>query len=205
MRERSSSGVARSSPLRARLWRLPLGPPDDTKSALAYLACMPPTSPYRSLPSERRVALIAHALQASRETHSLYIQRLVARGGGFRAVTLGTWPVDRLARQIVRMNTETAQDELDLLQLLYVELEPSIQITFLDEAGVRHERGVIAEGLEVPYADAPSVRRAALTVQDRHGAEGMHYLRTLVRYSLDAWPDLDVMVRELAERGDVER
>src|SRR5678816_2324443 len=101
-------------------------------------------SPYRSLPPERRVALVTHAVKTSREARALYVQRLSAKSG-FRPVTLQTWPVDRLAKEIVRMKAETASDELDLLHLLYVELEPAIQITFLDAAGVKHEGGAMAE------------------------------------------------------------
>lgn len=153
-------------------------------------------SPYRALGAERRVALVTQAISASRDMRALYIQRLVSRGGGFRAVTLMSWPVDRLAREVVRRNAETAQDELDLLHLLYVELEPSIQITFLDAAGVRHESGRIPEQLEPPYADADAVRRAVLAVRERHGAEGLHYLRTLTRYSAEAWPGIEVVTAE---------
>lgn len=147
-------------------------------------------SPYRSLPAERRVALVTHMLTASREGRALMIQRLVARGGGFRAVTLNQWPVDRLAKEIVRMNAQTAQDELDLLQLLYVELEPQIQITFLDAAGVRHDNGKMAEDLEPPYADAEAVRRGAAAVRAQHGEDGERYLRTLARYSSEGWPGI---------------
>jgi hypothetical protein len=154
-------------------------------------------SPYRSLPSERRLMLVTHALKAGREARALYVQRLVARGGGFRAVTLQSWPADRLAREVVRMNAESAQDELDLLQLLYVDLEPEIQIAFLDAAGVPHETGRIPDELELPYADAASVRRAAAAVRERHGADGMRYLRTLARYNRAGWPEIDAAVAEL--------
>lgn len=148
-------------------------------------------SPYRSLPAERRVALVTHMLTASREGRALMIQRLVARGGGFRAVTLNQWPVDRLAKEIVRMNAQTAQDELDLLQLLYVDLEPAIQATFLDAAGVRHDNGKMAEDLEPPYADAEAVRRGAAAVRAKHGEDGERYLRTLARYSREGWPGIE--------------
>jgi len=158
---------------------------------------MPTPSPYRSLPAERRVALVTHAVTTSRESRALYIQRLVARGGGFRAVTLQTWPVDRLAREVVRLRAENAHDELELLQLLYVELEPSIQITFLDAAGVRHEQGRMPDELDPPYADPDSVRRAAAVAVERHGADGMRYLRTLARYSRDGWPGIEAVVAEL--------
>ena len=148
-------------------------------------------TPYRSLPAARRVALITHMLTASREGRALYIQRLVARGGGFRAVTLNQWPVDRLAKEIVRMNAQTAQDELDLLQLLYVELEPQVQATFLDAAGVKHEGGRMDDSLEPPYADADGVRRGIAAVRAAHGEDGERYLRTLVRYARDAWPEIE--------------
>lgn len=154
-------------------------------------------SPYRSLPPERRIALLTHAMKASREARALYVQRLVARGGGFRAVTLQSWPVDRLARELVRMNAETPQDELDLLHLLYVELEPAVQTTFLDAAGVRHENGRMADDLEPPYASADAVRRASAEVRERHGEDGMRYLRTLARYSPDGWPGIADVVKEL--------
>ena len=158
---------------------------------------MATTSPYRSLPSAQRVALVTHAITSSRDVRELYVQRLVARGGGFRAVTLRTWPVDRLAREVVRLHAETAQDELDLLTLLYVEVDPSVQITFLDAAGVRHDQGKIPDELELPYADAASVRRAAAAVRERHGDDGMRYLRTLARYSRPAWPEIDTTLAEL--------
>ena len=152
-------------------------------------------SPYRSLPVERRVALLEHVLKSAREMRALWIQRLLeARKGGFRAVTLQSWPIDRLAREIVRAKAETPNDELDLLQLLYVELEPAIQITFLDAAGVAHDKGSMPEGLDVPYADAASVERAAAAVKDAHGEDGMRYLRTLVRYSKDGWPGIEEVV-----------
>jgi hypothetical protein len=157
-------------------------------------------TPYRSLPAERRVALVTHMLTASREGRALMIQRLVARGGGFRAVALNQWPVDRLAKEIVRMNAQTAQDELDLLQLLYVDLEPAIQITFLDAAGVKHEGGRMAEDLEPPYADADAVRRAAAAVREKHGDDGERYLRTLARYSREGWPGIEEIATPIPAR-----
>src|SRR5215203_211090 len=156
-------------------------------------------TPYRSLPPERRVALVTHAMKASKEGRELFIQRLVARGGGFRAATLRTWPVEKLAKEIVRMRAESSNDELDLLQLLYLEVDPSIQTTFLDAAGVEHENGKMLETLEPPYADADAVRRGAAAVQEKHGADGIHYLRTIERYSLDGWPGIDAVVAEIPE------
>jgi hypothetical protein len=154
-------------------------------------------SPYRSLPTERRLALVLHALTISREARALYTQRLIARGGGFRAVTLNSWPADKLAREIVRMKAEQPQDELDLLHLLYVELEPAIQITFLDAAGVAHEKGVMKEELEAPFADEAAVTRAAAAVIEQHGADGARYLHTLARYSAAGWPGIDAVVEKL--------
>jgi hypothetical protein len=151
-------------------------------------------SPYRSLPPERRAALVLHAVRSSREARLVYVQRLVARGGGFRPVTVAAWPPDRLAREVVRLNAETPQDELELLQLLYVELEPAIQTTFLDAAGVPHENGRMAEELEPPYADADAVRRGAEAVRAAHGADGERYLRALARYSRDGWPGIEELV-----------
>ena len=155
---------------------------------------MPPQSPYRSLPAARRVALLVSAMSASREVRALYAGRLVARGGGFRAATLLSWPVERLAKEVVRLNAQSANDELDLLQYLYVDLEPAIQITFLDAAGVTHDNGKIDESLEPPFADADAVARAADTVKAAHDEDGLRYLRTLVRYNLAAWPGLDAHV-----------
>ncbi|MEJ7758480.1 MAG: hypothetical protein WKF55_02685 [Gemmatimonadaceae bacterium] len=165
---------------------------------MATFPRMATPSPYRTLIPERRVALVLYALRTTPEARERYVQRLVKRGGGFRAATLRTWPVDRLAREVVRVRAEDSQDELDLLQLLYVDLEPAIQVTFLDAAGVEHTDGKISEDLEPPYADASSVRRAADVVLDKHGDDGARYLQTLARYSLGWWPEIDLVVNEMA-------
>ena len=154
-------------------------------------------SPYRALSAARRVALVTHAMKTNRESRAAFVQRMVARGGGFRAVTLQAWPIDKLAREIVRLNAESADDELTLLHLLYVELEPAIQVTFLDVAGVAHEGGKIADDIEPPYADNAAVARAAATVRDLHGDDGRHYLATIARYNLESWPGLDAVLAEL--------
>lgn len=154
-------------------------------------------SPYRALPPERRLALVMHAMKSGREAREQFIQRLVARGGGFRAATLRTWPVDRVAKEIVRTKAETSNDELDLLQLLYLEVDPAIQITFLDAAGVEHENGKMPDSLEPPYADPDAVRRGAAAVRERHGDDGIHYLRTIERYSLEGWPGINAIVSGL--------
>src|ERR1039458_8021473 len=158
---------------------------------------MPTPSPYRSLPVERRQSLVLHAISISREARALYTQRLIARGGGFRAVTLNSWPADKLAREIVRMKAEQPQDELDLLHLLYVELEPAIQITFLDAAGVAHEKGVMPEDLQPPFAEETAVRLAAARVMEQHGADGARYLHTLARYSAAGWPGITDLAEKL--------
>jgi hypothetical protein len=154
-------------------------------------------TPYRTLPAARRVALLTHLLTTHRETRAVYIQRLVSRGGGFRAVTMQPWPADRIAREVVRLNAESAQDEVELLQLLYVDLEPGIQIAFLDATGVKHDGGKIDEDLELPYADAESVKRGADLLMEKHGEDGLHYLRTIARYNLSAWPGLDAYLGNL--------
>jgi hypothetical protein len=158
---------------------------------------MPNPSPYRSLPPERRITLLLHAITTSREARALYTQRLISRGGGFRAVTLNSWPADKLAREIVRMKAEQPQDELDLLHLLYVQLEPMIQIDFLDAAGVAHEKGVMPDDLQPPFADEAAVRLASAKVLEQHGADGARYLHTLARYSATGWPGIDAVVEKL--------
>ena len=151
-------------------------------------------SPYRSLPAARRVALVTHAIQVSRDARTVYATRLVSRGGGFRAATVQGWPADRLAREVVRLGAESASDELDLLQMLYVELEPDIQATFLDAAGVPHTNGAMGEELTPPYADEAGVQRGAAAVRERHGEDGERYLRTLARYASDGWPGIETVV-----------
>jgi hypothetical protein len=140
---------------------------------------------------------LLHAITTSREARALYTQRLISRGGGFRAVTLNSWPADKLAREIVRMKAEQPQDELDLLHLLYVQLEPMIQIDFLDAAGVAHEKGVMPDDLQPPFADEAAVRLAAAKVLEQHGADGARYLHTLARYSATGWPGIDAVVEKL--------
>jgi hypothetical protein len=121
----------------------------------------------------------------------------MAARGGFRVATLQQWPAEKLAAEVVRMKAESSNDELDLLHLLYVTLEPAIQITFLDAAGVNHENGNIAEDLTSPYADAKSVELGARLVRDKHGDDGMRYLRTLARYAHADWPGIADVVKRL--------
>jgi hypothetical protein len=158
-----------------------------------------PLSPYRSLPPARRLELVTHFIKSSPQARELYVQRMASRPGGFRVVTLRSWSADRLAAEVVRLNAQNATDELDLLHLLYVELDPSVQITFLDAAGVPHENGVMPDGLEAPYADEPAVVRAATAVRKAHGEDGERYLRTLARYSPAAWPGVDRIVGDTVE------
>lgn len=147
-------------------------------------------TPYRSLPAEKRVQLVTHVIKASKEGRAIMVQRMMSRGG-FRPVTLQSWPAEKLASEIVRMKAETGNDELDLLHLLYVELEPAIQTTFLDAAGVKHENGKIPEELQAPYADEAGVKRAVAAVRSQHGEEGERYLKTLARYATEAWPGIE--------------
>lgn len=150
---------------------------------------MPNVSPYRSLPQEKRVELVKHTISTSKEGRALYIARLQSRTG-FRPVTLQTWSPDKLAREVVRTRAETSDDELSLLHLLYVDLEPQIQATFLDAAGVSHENGVMAEDLKPPFADAAGVKRGVAAVRAKHGEDGERYVQTLTRYSPDGWPGI---------------
>jgi hypothetical protein len=158
-----------------------------------------PLSPYRSLPPARRLELVTHFIKSSPQARELYVQRMASRPGGFRVVTLRSWSADRLAAEVVRLNAQNATDELDLLHLLYVELDPSVQITFLDAAGVPHENGVMPDGLEAPYADESAVVRAAAAVRKAHSEDGERYLRTLARYSPAAWPGVDRIVGDTVE------
>jgi hypothetical protein len=148
-------------------------------------------SPYRSLPADRRVTLLTHVMRANKEARELYVHRLSSRPGGFRAVTLKTWPVDRLAKEIVRTNAQTAQDEFDLMHLLYVEIEPAIQIAFLDAAGVKHEGGQMPDDIVAPYTDEAGVRRGAAEVRAQFGEDGQRYLQTLAKYNREGWPGIE--------------
>jgi hypothetical protein len=146
-------------------------------------------TPYRSLPTDKRIELVKHMITSAKEGRALYIARLAAKTG-FRPVTLQTWPADKLAHEVVRVRAETGDDELNLLHLLYVELEPGIQKTFLDAAGVKNENGVMPDDLDVPYADAAGVKHGVEAVRAQHGEDGERYLRTLARYSADGWPTI---------------
>jgi hypothetical protein len=152
-------------------------------------------SPYRTLSPEKRVELVKHMISSGKEGRTLFIARLAARNG-FRPVTLQSWSADKLAREVVRTRAETADDELTLLHALYVEVDPSIQATFLDAAGVKHEGGVMAEDLEPPFADADAVQRGITAVRAKHTEDGERYLRTLARYSPDGWPGIADSISE---------
>jgi len=145
-------------------------------------------TPYRTLAPEKRVALVRQ-MMASKEGRALMIARLAAKNG-FRPMTLQSWPADKLAKEIVRTKAESPEDELNLLHLLYVELEPHIQATFLDAAGVKHEKGVMADDLEAPYADAAGVERGIAAVRAAHGEDGERYLQTLAKYASEGWPGI---------------
>lgn len=144
---------------------------------------------YRELPSARRVALLTKLISERKEIRAVYIARMSKRGG-FRAVTLQTWPPAKLAQEVVRMNAQTADDEIDLLQALYVDVEPQIQADFLEAAGVKADGASIDEALEPPYCDEAAVKKAASHVRNKHGEDGMHYLRTIARYNPGGWPGI---------------
>ena len=155
---------------------------------------MADASPYRSLPVETRQRLVEHELRTDKSVRQAFIQAIVSKGGGFRPETLRKWPTSQLAREVVRRNLETFGDELRLLQLLYVELEPDLQIAFLDACGVKHTNGSIddeGEG-DAALADEATVREAADTLLAAHGERGRHYLRTIASYNSEAWPGLRV-------------
>ena len=147
------------------------------------------TSVYRSLAAARRVALLTRLITERKDSRAQFIQRMAKRGG-FRPVTLMSWPAAKLAQEVVRMNAQTAEDEIDLLQALYVDIEPAIQTAFLQAAGVKAEGAVIDESLEVPYAESAAVARAAALVREQFGEDGMHYLRTIARYNPAGWPGI---------------
>ena len=107
------------------------------------------------------------------------------------------WPPAKLAQEVVRMNAQTADDELDLLQTLYVDVEPQIQADFLAAAGVQAEGAVIPEGLEPPYATAEGVAKGAAAIRAKHGVDGEHYLRVIARYNAAAWPGVEGIVESL--------
>ncbi len=154
-------------------------------------------SPYRTLPVERRVTLVTHELTTQRESRAVFIQRLCSRGGGFRPQSFQNWSADRLAKEVVRLKVESPEDELGLMQTLYVDLEPAIQSTFLDAAGVPHTNGRMNEDAEPPFCDAASVAKGAKALLAAHGDEGARYLRTIHRYASESWPGLDVVIADL--------
>jgi hypothetical protein len=149
---------------------------------------------FRELPVERRVSLLTQLIAANRDTRAVFVQRLVSRGGGFRAVTLQSWAPAKLAAEVVRLNAQTADDELDLLHALYVSVQPEIQTAFLQAAGVTAEGAVIDESLAAPFADEASVRRGATRVLETFGDAGKHYLRTIAHYNAAAWPGIEAIL-----------
>jgi len=158
---------------------------------------MPPLTPYRSLTVERRVALVTYELKTQRDARAIFIQRLVSRGGGFRPASFQNWSAERLAQEVVRLKVESAQDELGLMQTLYVDLEPAIQTTFLDAAGVKHTDGRIDEDQEPPFCDATAVETASTALIAAHGDEGVRYLRTIHRYAAESWPGLETIITSI--------
>ncbi|MEO7963889.1 MAG: hypothetical protein ABIT38_08275, partial [Gemmatimonadaceae bacterium] len=154
-------------------------------------------SPYRTLSVERRQALVLHDLKTNPSQRELVVRRIAARPGGFRLDTVRKRPVEQLAREVVRFNLETAAEEVALLQTLYIELEPALQIEFLEATGVPHDGASMAEELTPPFASAETVKRAALALVAAHGSDARHYLCTIVTYNAEAWPELDQVIAEL--------
>jgi hypothetical protein len=154
-------------------------------------------SPYRQLPAARRVDLVTRAVRGSKDMRALMISRLMSRGGGFRPQTLLQWPPDKLAREVVRLGAENADDELNLLNLLYVEFEPQIQAAFLDAAGVKHQNGQMPEELEPPFAPAEAVAKGAAAAFAQFGEEGRHYLLTIAKYNGAGWPGIETAIAAL--------
>ena len=152
---------------------------------------------YRSLPTEQRVALVQHLIKADKANRALFVARLAGLPGGFRTVTLQSWPADKLAKEVVRRNAEKPDDEMDLLRVLYIEMQPEVQIAFLDTAGVKRDGANIHESVEAPYTDEESVKRAAALVQEEFGDLGRHYLRTIAKYNRDGWPGIDAIIDAL--------
>ncbi|HEX3927915.1 MAG TPA: hypothetical protein VHW65_07950 [Gemmatimonadales bacterium] len=151
---------------------------------------MPNPTPYRTLPAPRRLMLVTHDIASSRESRDGYIRSMVTRGGGFRAEKLRKWTPEQLAREVVRHGLESPRDELNLLHTLYVEVEPELQMEFLTAAGVAHERGVMPDDLQPPFASEANVKSAAEALIAKHGDEGRRYLRAIALYNGDAWPGL---------------
>jgi hypothetical protein len=143
------------------------------------------------------VALLTAIISQRKESRAAFIQRMVQRGGGFRAATLATWAPAKLAAEVVRLNAQTAEDELDLLQALYVDIEPAIQELFLKTAGVKASGASIDESLEPPFADEAGVRKAADAIVAQFGADAVHYLRTIGKYAPGAWPGIGAVVEAL--------
>lgn len=140
------------------------------------------------------MALVTYELKTQKDARAIFVQRLVGRGGGFRPASFQNWPAERLAQEVVRLKVESAQDELGLMQTLYVDLEPAVQSTFLDAAGVKHENGRIDESAEPPYCSAEATTTAADALLAAHGEDGMRYLRTIHRYASESWPGLDAVL-----------
>jgi hypothetical protein len=148
-------------------------------------------SPYRALTPEQRAELIVRVIKANKATRALFVMRLLEKLRGFRAITLQKWPADQLAKEVVRLKAETAQDEFDLLLALYVELEPEIQIAFLEAAGVKHENGAIDDELDPPYSTPEGVAAAVAAVRTAYGERGERYLQTLLYYNKELWPGVE--------------
>ncbi len=149
------------------------------------------------------MALVTRAIKHSRDMRAMMVTRMVSRGGGFRPATLMQWPPDKLGKEVVRLGAETAEDELNLLNLLYVEFEPEIQAACLDAGGVAPTNGQRPEELQPPFASAEQVAAAARAIAQRFGENGRHYLDTIAKYNAEGWPGLDAVIASLAPAPQV--
>lgn len=154
-------------------------------------------SPYRSLPAEQRIALVLHDISTNPAQREAIVRRIVARPGGFRLETVRKRPNEQLAREVVRFALEGAGEEVALLQTLYLELEPALQVEFLDRTAVSRDGAMIAEEVQPPFASAEKVREASLALVAAHGDAARHYLRTIATYNAEAWPGLGELLAEL--------
>jgi hypothetical protein len=151
-------------------------------------------TPWRALPAERRIAVIMASAKQHKEVRTALAARIAQKGGGFRATTLMTWSPEKLAKEVVRLNALQPQDELDMLLHLYVELEPAIQIAFLDAAGVAHKDGHISEDSAPPYGDDANTANAVQAVRAQFGEACEHYLMTITTYNAASWPGIEQLV-----------
>ncbi len=149
-----------------------------------------PATLYHSLSWEQRRAAVEVLLRTTPEFRNSVIRRFVLGVGGFRPETLRSWPLERLAREVVRRDLEAPCDDRFLLRIHYTETEPTIQEAFLEAAGVAHLGATISADSQEPFTDAETVEAASLVLVNRFGSAGIHYLACLHEYAADLWPGI---------------